>query len=331
MFRRYNTDGLQFQGAVQKVLDRSKIFGESVRIDGKIEFIDRGLNHWNYRFWVKAKSPPKADSPRGGILRIPRDDSLEESFEDEIKKLRREAGTLEALEKFSLPFRVPRFVGFTGKKEGGETGMIETMVPMVSLDFYGKSPEHGIFSMTTIAQAAATIHALPIGSFSHLQGYTDSREHVLSQLREIPVEFFDQDSDARTVRDWIIEHLPKGRPAVVLHGDLLPQNVLWDSLTNFVGVVDWEFAEIGDPAYDLAIVTRGNSQLFGCPNGLNKLLEQYLESGGMAITKADVINHELLMILNWLWQAIRREQAGELGGHGPEQYRNKLHAVLRRA
>jgi aminoglycoside phosphotransferase (APT) family kinase protein len=43
----------------------------------------------------------------------------------------------------------------------------------------------------------------------------------------------------------------------VLHGDLLPQNLLFEIRENgATAVVDWECAQIGDPAYDLAIVHR---------------------------------------------------------------------------
>jgi thiamine kinase-like enzyme len=43
-----------------------------------------------------------------------------------------------------------------------------------------------------------------------------------------------------------------------LHGDLLPQNLLFTIPDDReIAVVDWECAQIGDAAYDLAIVTRG--------------------------------------------------------------------------
>src|ERR1041385_3343789 len=57
-------------------------------------------------------------------------------------------------------------------------------------------------------------------------------------------------------RDWITAHLAN-RPATVFHGDLLPQNLLWDFMGDGrVSVIDWERAGIGDPAYHLALFTR---------------------------------------------------------------------------
>ena len=84
-------------------------------------------------------------------------------------------------------------------------------------------------------------------------------------------------------------HHPQIR-VILLHGDLLPQNILWDWERNHLGVVDWEFAKIGDAAYDLAIVTRGRRKLFGSPNGLQQLVTAYRRAGGMPIEPADVIS-----------------------------------------
>jgi aminoglycoside phosphotransferase len=315
---------------IQTVLDRSSVFGRLPEIDGKIKWLDTGLNHRNYIFWVKSEETAANEDPDtlpAYLLRIPLDDDSKNSSDDPIEKLRREARTLQILEKCSLPFEVPKFIGFTG--EDKVTGLIETLVPAVSLKYHEKSTDHALFEIMTIAQAAATIHRLPMELFSHLPRYADSRQHVLTELKEIPPDFFDEDAEARIARDWILDHLTKDRPAVLLHGDLLAQNVLWDRLSNCVGVVDWEYAKFGDPAYDLAIVTRGHAKLFGCPNGLGKLLNSYLEFGGIPITKNDVINHELLLYLHLHWRMLRDYHAGKRA-YISQEYRNQLLTVLRR-
>jgi aminoglycoside phosphotransferase len=43
-----------------------------------------------------------------------------------------------------------------------------------------------------------------------------------------------------------------GSGAVAVHGDFGPQNLLFDADCHVVGVVDWEFAHIGDAVEDLA-------------------------------------------------------------------------------
>ena len=70
--------------------------------------------------------------------------------------------------------------------------------------------------------------------------------------------------------------------------------------------IDWEYAFIGDPAYDLAIVTRGAKRPFQASGGLERLLEAYLSSGGQEISKSDVREHELLLFLGWYEQSLAR-------------------------
>jgi aminoglycoside phosphotransferase (APT) family kinase protein len=118
---------------------------------------------------------------------------------------------------------------------------------------------------------------------------------------------------------------------VLLHGDLLPQNVLWDWKTGGVGMVDWEFASIGDAAHDLAIVTRGHEKLFGEADGLRRLIEAYRRAGGVAIEAADVVNHELLLVLRWLEESVRAERKQRREGHPSAYWRNQIRAILRRA
>ena len=49
------------------------------------------------------------------------------------------------------------------------------------------------------------------------------------------------------------------------------------------------------------------------------------------VTPADVITHELLLVLNWFANAVRGEWEGEHEGYPPEHYRNQIRAILRRA
>ena len=83
-------------------------------------------------------------------------------------------------------------------------------------------------------------------------------------------------------------------------------------------MIDREFARIGDPAYDLAIVTRGNRKLFGLADGLTRLVDAYRQAGGTGVTATDVLCRELILVLRWLGRAIRRERKGRRRGHPPE-------------
>jgi aminoglycoside phosphotransferase (APT) family kinase protein len=50
---------------------------------------------------------------------------------------------------------------------------------------------------------------------------------------------------------WLREHRPTPRPPVVVHGDFRIGNLVIDE-GGLVGVLDWEFAHLDDPARDLA-------------------------------------------------------------------------------
>jgi hypothetical protein len=90
-------------------------------------------------------------------------------------------------------------------------------------------------------------------------------------------------------------------------------------------------AYVGDPAYDLAIVSRGNRKVLGVKEGVKVLVEEYLRFGGKPISLTDVRVHELLLVLQWLEESWREQQMPEASGHGPDFYENQLRSLLRRA
>ena len=91
-------------------------------------------------------------------------------------------------------------------------------------------------------------------------------------------------------------------------------------------MIDWEYAMRGDPAYDLAIVTRGVRRPFQVDGGLHRLLEAYVAAGGPPLTTADVHFHELCLAAGWYREAL----AGK-GAHPPDQERQRLRGILKRA
>ena len=153
----------------------------------------------------------------------------------------------------------------------------------------------------------------------------------------VSVRWLTEFPQANDVRDWIAAHLPSGDHNCLLHSELLPQNLLydWQASSNrddtLVGIVDWEMARVGDPAYDLAIVSRGNRKVLGVKEGLKVLLEEYLEFGGKPISLTEVRVHELLLVLYWLEESWREHQKPATSGHGPDFYETKLASLFRRA
>lgn len=253
------------------------------------------------------------------------------SRSEAVASLRKEARTLEALSSHELGFSTPRFVCLTGRSGSDPTGLVESALSGGPLEWLRKSASHQFFLIEKLAEIAAAIHRLPVHDFGFLPHHVDSRDHLAARLDDVSPDFRRDDHDAVIVDAWLRDHLPRDRPACLLHGDLLPQNVLWDSERNHLSVIDWEYASIGDPAYNLAIVSRGTAKLFGQADGLRRFVDAYHRAGGAAVNVGDVVNHELLLVLSWLWDAVQAEQAGRRDGHPPEHWRQRIRAILRRA
>jgi len=319
-----------WQHEIEAALQRCEEFPDSVRVDGRLERRS-GLNHENFFFRIKADQPLGEAGETVYMLRAISRQYGDDSPDEAWGRLETEARTLQALAGHDLGFDVPRFVCYTADQPE-RRGFIETGITAMPMEFLRKVPAQREHLLESIAQVAAAIHALPPEGFDCLPSHADSAAHVRARLAALPDEFLADSPIAADVAAWIRDHLPEGRPAVLLHGDLLPQNILYDVLMGGrLGVVDWEFAKIGDPACDLAIVTRGNRKLFGAGGGKTQLVDEYRRAGGAEITPADVTIHELLMVLAWMLDAVERHRKGTSRGHGPQQYAAQLRAMLRRA
>jgi aminoglycoside phosphotransferase (APT) family kinase protein len=99
-----------------------------------------------------------------------------------------------------------------------------------------------------------------------------------------------------------------------LHGDLLGQNLLISlDPEKQLGVIDWHEAHLGDPAYDLAVVTRGARKPFQAPGGLGRLLETYGSRSNRIVKPAQVHLFELGLHAGFCEQASRAYGAGSAG------------------
>ena len=262
MTRRRSRDNY---GDLRHLIQRSleACCGVAARIEGKIERMGGGLWHENYRFWLQGRSPSGANAEQACILRLLQQRHDWQAGPEPRERLLREGQTLQALKRADFPHATPEFICFVVDDESQVIGMIETAVPGFSLDaFKGRS------TLRSIARAAANVHRMAVGEFRHLAGSDDRAQHVQARLADLDGALFAEFPLAREIREWILGHLPSGGGTCLLHGDLLPQNLLgnWEESSReepLVGIVDWEMACIGDPAYDLAIVSRGNRNVHG--------------------------------------------------------------------
>jgi aminoglycoside phosphotransferase (APT) family kinase protein len=95
----------------------------------------------------------------------------------------------------------------------------------------------------------------------------------------------------------------------LIHGDLLGQNILLDP-DEVPAVIDWEYAKLGDPAYDLAIVTRGAKKPFAIDRGLERLLDAYANIRQCRIAAHEVHFYELCLVARWFRDALDGNDSG---------------------
>ena len=329
--RNVEVNWAEVRSEVEDALQRCGLFALPVRIDGTLKPLGAGLNHENFLFRLNTDGRLPHPDETIYVLRRLRRDSADAPYDELVERLRCEARTLQTLASPQLDFAAPQFVCFVGGCKEAPHGFIETALSGLPCEHIVRDQSKGEVLIELIARSAAAVHRLLVDGFCFLTRHADNRDHLLTELDVVSTPFISEESDARACIEWIRGHLPNRRPSVFLHGDLLPQNLLWDFEKGRLSILDWEFAQIGDPAYDLAIVTRGNRKLFGLANGLTKLVDAYRQAGGTEVTKTDVTCHELIMVLRWLGQAIQCEREGLHRGHPPEFYRTQLRAILGRA
>jgi len=331
MGRRFQQHNYRYlRHLIQQSLEDSPGFGTHVEVDGKISRLDDGLWHENYWFSIQGRGLPAARTKQAYVLRLLNQCEDSRSGSEPRDRLVREAETLQVLKTTDFAHPTPEFICFVDDEMSRPIGMIETALAGFSL--------HGSKERTTLkltSQVAANVHRLDVERFRHLPRSDDPARHVRKRLDELDKALFAEFSLANEVLEWIEKHFPSGYGACVLHGDLLPQNLLcdWsasDRDNSLVGIVDWEMTQVGDPAYDLAIVSRGNRKVLGMKEGVRVLVEEYVDSGGGPISLTDVRVHELLLVLNWLEEAWREHQESQAGGHGPDFHEDKLRSLFGR-
>ncbi len=235
------------------------------------------------------------------------------------ERVRRELRLLARLADSKLAFRLPNCAG--AYPVSGGLALVQRFLPGVELDLRaGRQP--GVRPWETLGELMAAIHRVGRDRFDDLlPGCGTRREHALEALR-----VFDglEGAEVRAARAWAEAHLPAAEPSVLLHGDLLGQNILL-APGGPPAVIDWERARRGDPAYDLAIVTRGHKRPFQTERGLDRLLEAYHGHGGARVTPEHVALHEMCLVAGGYVESL----AGR-GAHPPHEELARLAGLLRR-
>ncbi len=285
---------------------------------GWVKFLGDGLCRKAFIAEVSLHPDPE-DLSDNYVVLLPRPDA-ERAFDERAWS---EARLLTRLASLDLPLRVPKILGLLS--DGGRPAIIETAVHGVPLDLRA-GRQFGLRPWEIVAQVAATVHTLNGASLSpewKVPGFGTRRDHALASL-----SIFEGRPEPllRDIHAWALENLPPAEPSVLLHGDLLGQNILL-APGEPLGLIDWEWAQLGDPAYELSIVTRGARRPFQIAGGLDHLLEAYAVRSS-EIKREHVHLYELCMIARWYVESSQRERDR---GHPPEEYLNRLAWVFRRA
>lgn len=217
-------------------------------------------------------------------------------------RVRREAALLERLAELELPFAVPRVLSLVPTARG--LVMIEEAlwgVPLPSKA--GVLP--GVPAPWKVAgRLAAQVHAIDPGLVRELvPAHETRRAHALAKIAVLESA---PEPELRRAHAWAMENLPPDEPSVFLHGDLLGQNALLRP-EEPTALIDWDQAQLGDPAYELAILTRGVRHPFKEKGGREKLLEAYRAAGGREISWREVRIFELGMIASWYRETFTRD------------------------
>jgi aminoglycoside phosphotransferase (APT) family kinase protein len=209
--------------------------------------------------------------------------------------LRHEFGVLQVAHEAGV--KVPRPVAYISDLDGREAFVMERLE--------GETIGRRIVRMTVperlpeqMAEELAKIHALSPERLPFLE--KASVDRLVEELDEVG----EPHPAIELGLWWLREHRPPARPPVVVHGDFRIGNLVVDE-TGLVGVLDWEFAHLDDPARDLSFALV-RAWRFGVPErrlgGIGyaePYLERYNELTGFAVRSEELDYWELAGNVAW--------------------------------
>ena len=286
---------------------------------GRLRYLGDGMS---YTAYTTTCLLPGRETRRDVVVRVPRDDA-----DDDLgARGLREVAILDYLRTLEPEIQLPYPIAIIELEDDG-IALVQEMIYGVPLETRAaRNPLDDPWDV--VAEAAAFCHGVDIGPLEDVvPGFPTRREHALDRLDNLAdVEHL---PEGREARDWAQQHLPEPRPCRLVHGDLLGQNlkVGLDEETP-LGILDWEFAVLGDPAYELSVVTGGVRRPFGVQRGLERLIDAYNARTGEELTPAHVQLYEIAMLAGYYG-----EDADEWGSNNPHTLNTlrQFRAVVRRA
>jgi len=120
---------------------------------------------------------------------------------------------------------------------------------------------------------------------------------------------------------WLQLHVPPPRPAVLAHGDFRIGNIMVDDRGRLAGMIDWEFARVGESATDLGFFCirpwryGRDEKHAGGLGSTAALLEGYAQTAPIALDESDLRIGEITGQLWWGLYCLRHSQAYAAGKH----------------
>lgn len=255
---------------------------------GPLTSLGRGLTRRQFAGAVKL-TPDRASLSDTYVVGLP----LQAAAELE-GRLAAEASVLDLLVQHAVPFRVPRPICAPVPHQ---TATIRTFVPGVELDLRA-GRQSGVRPWQIVGELAAAVHQVPLQSlhgrvptFTSREDFARHQVTSLNRGRHHP--------DVAQAIAWASSREPPSGAPTLIHGDLLGQNILL-SPGDTPALIDWEYCAIGDPAYDLAVVTQGVKRPFQIDRGTERLLEAYGSNGGGRVAALDVHFYEVCLAAGWV-------------------------------
>ena len=236
--------------------------------------------------------------------------------------LRREADVYRALASSPLP--LPRLLGTS---PDGRALLFELVTGTDGLTSCSVDERHAVAH--DYGRCLGTLHGLvpgglDLGSLESVGGESPTTTDI-NLWRCI--------RDLRTGRDatpvaaaalgWLADHVPDAEPTSLCHGDAGPGNFLHDAGA-VTGLVDWEFAHLGDPHDDLAWVAVRN-QLLRRPLALDVTYAGWRETSGLDIDGSRLEYYRALVLVRMV---ISCDASMHWTG-GEETPDNRVQAALR--
>lgn len=262
----------------------------------------------------------KGRATRTVVVRLPR----RSASPGRSDRGRRELRVLEYLGGQHAPLRLPSPIGWVSTPDG--IAFAQEAVFGLPLDLRA-GRQCRVRPWEVVATAAVACHEVdPVPLCTVIPYFPTRRDHAAHELSILAELCFTEAAEALA---WARENLPRPEPSRLLHGDLLGQNILLDIEGDGPpGLLDWEYAHIGDPAYDLAIVTKGARRPFQIADGLERLLGSYNEHAKTEISREQVHLYELCLKARFFLADTKRYGEDSAAAH---HARNGFISVLRRA